>query len=390
MDMLVKKNGKWHAYEVKSAASVKGVYVQDASLQYYVIYNSGIDLEDISIVHLNSKYVRKGKLDVQQLFESTSIIKKVLENQEDIKSQLLEQKLVLAGKRVPKVEIGAHCNSPYPCDFKGYCWKDVPEYSVFNLNRGGNKVWDLFDTGVVNIKDIPNDFGLSASQEIQVKAEQTGEDFVNKEEITKFLNKLEYPLFFLDFETVMPAVPMFDNASTYQQLTFQYSLHTTEKKDKETQHREYLAEGKNEDPRPKLAVQLINDLGETGSILVYNKDFENKCLKEIARDFPEYAEPIKKIRERLVDLATPFEKRHYYTAEMKGKYSIKNVLPALVPELSYKDLEVQNGAAASFMFLDLMKGTYEEDEIELRKDLLEYCKLDTFAMVKILEKLYEL
>ena len=354
-----------------------------------IITNSGIELEDISIIHLNSKYSRKGDLDLDQLFIKSSISEKVIENQEIIKSQLYEQKLILADKRVPKVEIGSHCNSPYRCDFKGYCWKDVPEYSVFNLDRGGEKVWELFESGVVNINEIPPEFGLSPSQEIQVKAEQTGEDFINKNEINAFLEKLEYPLFFLDFETVMPAVPMFDNARTYQQLTFQYSLHINRKKGEETDHKEYLGTGENKDPRLELIKRLIVDIEGAGNILVYNKSFEDRCLKEIGRDFPKYNDSINKIRTRLVDLATPFEKRHYYTAEMKGKYSIKNVLPALVPELSYDDLEVKDGASASFTFLDLMAGTFEGDIQETRNNLLAYCKLDTYAMVKILEKLYK-
>ena len=389
LDILVKKEGKWYAYEVKSAASVKGVYIQDASLQYYVINNSGIELEDISIIHLNSKYVRKNGLNLQELFKSKSILEAVKESQQVIKSQLLEQKIVLASKRVPKVEIGAHCNTPYPCDFKGYCWKEVSKHSVLNLNKGDEKVWDLFDSGIKNIKDIPTGTKLNQSQEIQVNSVQKGEDFIDKKEIKSFLEKLNYPIYFLDFETVMPAVPLFENTRTYQQLTFQYSLHITEALNSETTHNEYLAEGENIDPREGLIIKLIEDLKEEGTILVYNKDFEDRCLFELGRDFPQYLEPINKIRKRLVDLATPFEKRHYYTAEMKGKYSIKNVLPALVPELSYNDLEVQDGATASFTFLDMMAGTFEGDISETRKNLLDYCKLDTFAMVKILEKLYK-
>lgn len=390
LDILVKKKNKWYAYEVKSAASVKGVYVKDASLQYHVITNSGINLEDISIIHLNSKYTKKGKLDLNQLFTISSVKDAVLENQEEIKTHLQEQKLVLASNRIPKVEIGAHCNTPYPCDFKGHCWKEVPEYSVLNLNRGSGKIWDLFDEGIINIKDIPEENELSPSQKLQLKAEQTGEDIIDKVEIDKFLNTLIYPLYFLDFETVMPAIPLFDDTKVYQQLPFQYSLHVLENQKGKLEHYEYLSEEKKLDPRITLIQYLIEDLKTKGSVLVYNKSFEDRCLFEISRDFPEYEKDISNIRKRLIDLATPFEKKHYYTASMKGKYSIKNVLPALAPDFSYENLQIQDGATASFMYLDLLKGTFEGDKNVLRKNLLEYCKLDTLAMVKILEKLYKL
>lgn len=390
MDILVKKKNKWYAYEVKSAASVKGVYVKDASLQYHVITSSGINLEDISIIHLNSKYTKKGKLDLNQLFTISSVKKAVLENQEEIRTHLQEQKLVLAGNRVPKVEIGAHCNTPYPCDFKGHCWKEVPEYSVLNLNRGSNKVWDLFDEGIINIKDIPVENELSPSQKLQLKAEQTGEDIIDKVEIDKFLNTLTYPLYFLDFETVMPAIPLFDDTKVYQQLPFQYSLHVLENQKGKLQHLEYLSREKKVDPRITLTQNLIEDLKTKGTILVYNKSFEDRCLKELARDFPEYEKDLSNIRTRLIDLAKPFEKKHYYTAKMKGKHSIKNVLPALAPDFSYNTLEIQDGATANFIYLDFLKGSFKGDKDVLRNNLLEYCKLDTLAMVKILEKLYKL
>ena len=388
MDVLVKNNNKWYAYEVKSASNIKGVYIQDASLQYYVIHETGLVLEDICIVHLNSKYEKEGKLDIQKLFKKKSILKSVLANQAKVKEQLYEQRLVLASRRMPNVKIGAHCNTPYRCDFKGYCWSNIPDYSVFNLNQGGNKVWELFDRGVVHISEIPADFELDPIQSIQVQAEQTGNAFVKKEEINGFIAGLKYPLYFLDFEIVMPAIPLFDKTRPYQQLTFQYSLHYVAYKKAGLAHKQYLAEGKNVDPRPKLIEQLIEDLGDEGSILVYDKTVEDRCLKEMGRDFPHFQSTLEQIRTRLVDLSTPFEKRHFYTPEMKGKYSIKNVLPALVPELSYDHLEIKDGAAANFAFLDMMKGTFEGDKNTVRKNLLEYCKLDTYAMVKILEKLF--
>ena len=386
MDILVKKKDKWYAYEVKSSSSVKGVYIEDASLQYYVITQSGLILDDISIIHLNSKYQKKDKLDIHQLFECKSILKDVREKQEEVKKELLNQKYILADKRVPKVAIGMHCTTPYPCDFKGYCWSHIPEKSIFDLNRGGNKIWELFESGVTSIKNIPKDFDVSLTQQIQINAEQTGEEYIDKVAIKKFIEQFHFPLYFLDFETIMPAIPLFENTKPYQQLAFQYSIHK-QSKTGTVSHYEYLAEAKQKDPREGLIKKMVSDIGNEGTILVYNKSFEDRCLKEMAIDFPQYAKEIKGIRNRLLDLAIPFEKKQYYTEYMRGKHSIKYVLPALVPELSYQNLEIQEGATASFTFLDMMRGK-DISEIEIkRKNLLEYCKLDTYAMVKIVEKL---
>ena len=386
IDILAKKGNAWHGYEVKSAASLKEVYVNDAALQYHVITKSGLKLKDISIIHLNSDYRRKKEIEVKKLFTIRSILEEVKELQPDVQKELNEQKLVLATKRMPNVKIGPHCTSPYTCDFKGFCWKDVPEYSVLNLSRGGEKVWELFNDGIINLEDIPENSDLSSSQKQQLEAEKSKEPIINKKEIKKFTDALKFPLFFLDFETINAAIPPFENTKVYQQLPFQYSIHAQESEDSNLEHHEFLqTDGK--DFRVELIQNLIEALRTKGSVLVYNKSFEDRCLKDLAKDFPEYEKDIIAIRKRLVDLAIPFQKKHFYMAEMKGKHSIKNVLPVLVPEYSYDNLEIQNGANASFIYQDILNNTFDGNLSKTKNDLLEYCRLDTLAMVKILEKL---
>jgi hypothetical protein len=227
---------------------------------------------------------------------------------------------------------------------------------------------------------------LNPNQVLQVQSEVNGTTHIDIEEIRNFTNGLNYPLYFLDFETIGPAVPKYDGSRPYQQLVFQYSLHIQKISNSEIIHREYLADP-SQDPRPNFIEQLIQDCGTSGDIIVYNIGFERGKLNDLIEVFPEYSKELRGIINRLKDLMIPFQQKWYYTPEMKGSYSIKYVLPALVPELSYDGLPIKEGGAASNIFLSMVNGTFDGDLEETRRQLLEYCKLDTFAMVKILEKL---
>jgi len=387
MDILVLKDDGWHAYEVKSTNSTKPAHIQDAALQYWVMTHAGIDIQSVNVLHFNKEYVRDGDINIEQLFTWDEVTSDVVEFQSQIESDIIANKECLKCSEIPQIDIGPHCTNPYACDFMGNCWKEVPEYSVLNLTNARGKQWDLYDKGVVDMKDIPIDYPLNDAQKLQVEAERSGEAYFDKEGIRSFVNDLNYPLYFLDFETIMPAIPIFNGTRTYQSVVFQYSLHIQSVKGGEVVHKEFLADPKDAGMRRTLADQLIKDMGTNGDVIVYNQGFESSRLKELVRDYPEYADRLNGIRERMVDLAVPFQRKLYYTAEMRGRYTIKNVLPALVPELSYKDLEIQEGSTASLSYLQMVEGTFKGDELELKKSLLEYCKLDTLAMVRILDVL---
>ena len=390
LDILVKDEEGWKAYEVKSSTSVSKTYELDASIQYYTITNSGIDLLDISIVHINNKYVKSGEIDITQLFSITSVKNKVLELLPNIPEQIEKLKNILKQKEIPQKEIGSHCSSPYQCDFAGHCWKDVPDYSVFDISRlSDKKKFKLYENGILNLKDIPEEFPLSAQQKAQVHSEKSNETIINKVEIQKFVNQLKYPLYFLDFETFANAIPVLDNSRPYQQLVFQYSLHV-ENLNSQVSHFEYLAKIDGSDPRIEFIHQLIRECGTEGDIIVYNKGFEKGKIYDLSIQFPEFQKELNSIIDRIVDLMIPFQNKWYYTPDMKGSYSIKKVLPALVPELSYSDLEISEGGTASSTFANMFSGDFTGDIDKTRKDLLEYCKLDTLAMVEILKKLKDI
>ena len=390
LDILVKDDEGWKAYEVKSSTKVTETYIKDAAIQYYTITNSDIDLKDISIVYINNQYTRDGELDIHQLFTIESVYDQVLEFLPRIPNEIRRLKNVIESPEVPNVDIGNHCFDPYECDFRGTCWKHIPEYSVFDISKlNKDKKFNLYNQGVITLDDIDlSKTDLNPNQELQVQSEINGTSHIDIEEIKNFTNGLNYPLYFLDFETIGPAVPKYISSRPYQQLVFQYSLHIQETSTSELEHREYLADP-SKDPRIGFIEQLINDCGSSGDILVYNIGFERGKLNDLIEGFPEYFYELRGIVNRLKDLMIPFQQKWYYTPEMKGSYSIKSVLPALVPNLSYNDLEIKEGGTASNIFLSMVNGTFEGGVKETRKQLLEYCKLDTFAMVKILEKLLQ-
>jgi hypothetical protein len=387
LDILVMEDDGWHAYEVKSSTKVSETYEMDATIQYYAITNSGIDLKDISIVHINNQYTKDGPLDVNELFTVASVYDRVQELIVGIPNKVARFKNVLLENEAPSVDIGEHCDKPYGCDFSGHCWKHIPEYSIFNIaNLRKPKKFDLYNRGVVNFEDVPNDFPLNDKQWMQVESERNQESFIDEKAIQEFLDELQYPIYHLDFETFATAVPAFDLSKPYQQLVFQYSLHI-EHENGDLEHKEYLAEADGSDPRIAFIDRMLKDCGKTGSVLVYNRGFESGKIEDLIEFSPGHTTALQGIIDRIEDLMVPFRERWYYTPEMQGSYSIKKVLPALVPELSYNTLEIKGGGVASSTFSQMIQGTFEGDLEETRKHLLAYCKMDTLAMVEILKRL---
>ncbi len=390
LDILVKDNEGWKAYEVKSSTSIKDTYIKDAAIQYYTIINSGINLVDISIVYVNKKYIYNGYLEKNKFFTIKSVKDKVLEYLPSIPNKVSRFKNILDLDSTPKIDIGPHCLKPYECDFKGTCWKHIPENSVFNIsNLRDNKKFELYNKGVITLDQIDlSETKLSEKQIIQVECEIDGKTHINKEKLENFLNNLNYPLYFLDFETINPAIPLFLGTSPYQQVLFQYSLHIQKTENSKPLHKEYLQDPSKES-EIELIRKLVNDCEGLGDILVYNISFEKGVINKLIHKFPDYKLQLQSIVDRLKDLMIIFKNKWFYKPEMKGSSSIKDVLTALDPELSYKKIYIQDGGMASSIYLSMVNKTFKGDEISMRKNLQEYCRLDTYGMVKIIEKLKE-
>jgi len=386
-DIVVKGKDSWKIYEVKSSTSISETYLNDAALQYYVISNLGIKVSDFSIIYINNQYVRKGDLELEELFKIESVLELILPMQESVIENVKRFKKVLLKKQIPDIDIGEQCYNPYICGFYNYCRKHIPQDSIFDFSGMHlAKKYELYRDGIIRFEDIPEDYPLNKNNKLQLEVYNSGETLIDKEAIENFLSDLNYPLYFMDFETFQPAVPLFDNAKPYQQILFQYSLFLKKNKNLEPEHFEFLAEP-GEDPRVKFIESLLKVIKGNGDILVYNKAFEIKRLKEIARDFPQFVDEIEKLILRIKDLMVPFQKKYYYAPKMKGSYSIKAVLPALVPELSYDELEINEGGLASVAYESLQTESDLMFIAEIKQQLLEYCKLDTLGMMRILEKL---
>ena len=389
-DIIVQDGDKWNIYEVKSSTSISDTYINDAALQYYVLNNSGIKIEDFSIIYINKEYVRSGELNLNELFRIESVFENVVELQEAVEENVKRLKRIVTNKKMPDIDIGEHCHNPYTCGFFNYCRRHIPVDSIFDFSGMHlNKKYELYKNGIIKLTDVPDDYPLNKRTMLQLEVYKSDKPLIDKDAILNFISDLKYPLYFIDFETFQPAVPLFDNSKPYQQIPFQYSVHYKESSNSKINHFEFLADP-GEEPRIKFIENLLRNTDSEGDIVVYNKVFEITRLNEIARDFPEYADKIEKLIVRIKDLMIPFQKKYYYAPEMKGSYSIKAVLPSLVPELSYDNLEINEGGLASIAYESLQTETDMIKIAEIRNQLLKYCKLDTLAMVKIFDRLSDL
>ncbi|MDD2368503.1 MAG: DUF2779 domain-containing protein, partial [Sulfuricurvum sp.] len=381
-------------YEVKSSSEVKDIYLHDVSIQRYVLESLGYTVTNCYVVHIDTSYVRGDELDLSALFSIADVSDAVDALMSGVPAKLTEFEAHLSDREnEPSIEIGKHCKNPYECDAMHYCWKvqrSIPDYSVFNIfNLGSKNQVELYDQGIVRIEEIPDSYKMTPIQRQKVENWKAQRTHIDRDAIIDFLSTLAYPIYHLDFETFQQAVPQWSGISPYQQIPFQYSLHI-EHSDGTLEHREFLAPA-GADPRYALAQQLIHDTLDNVTVLAYNMSFEKGVIEKLAQSFPDLSERLKSIIPNIRDLMVPFQKGHYVTPSMNGSYSIKYVLPALVPKMAhaYKQLDgVQNGGEAMNAYAKL--ATMKEAEQErIRRALLKYCKLDTLAMVRVHQKLRE-
>ena len=382
-DILCKVRGGWELYEVKGSSKVKDIYLDDTAVQYHIITGSGITITKAFVVHLNTNYCRHGELDLDKLFTRHNVTTEVRERQADVKKEIAQQKRMLKGGE-PDIAIGCWCSDPYECNFTCHCWKDVPENSVFDLAGKGADTFDLYQQGIERLIDIPLD-RLKGKQLQQVEAARGKKTIVNKKQLREFLDTLSYPLYFLDFETFMTAIPPYNGLRPYQQVPFQYSLHWQKRAGGKLYHTEYLAQP-GIDPRKEIVERLLDDIPAGACVLAYWKSFEAGRIKELAEQFPRKQKRLQSIVDNLIDLIDPFKARYLYSWKQKGSHSIKAVLPAFVKGMSYDDMEISDGGAAMDAYHKMCDLADKLKELaKVRKDLLEYCKQDTLAMVKLLE-----
>jgi hypothetical protein len=376
---------EWDIIEVKSSTGVKDVHIDDVSFQKYCCERLGLRVRKCFLALINSGYAKNGEIDPHGLFNIHDITDQVMAASEGIENRIHAMLATVISEVCPEVSIGRHCWEPYQCPIIE-CWEFLPENSIFDLRGGKTKQFSLYEQGILSITDIPDHIPLSRQQKIQRECVMTGNVHVEKEEIQQFLSKLKYPLYYLDFETIGPAIPIYDGTRPYQDIPFQFSLHVVEHDASEPVHHSFLAEGR-EDPRPQLLSALKELLTSEGSIIAYNSGFEEGILRELAKAFPEYTGWLEGISTRIVDLLAPFSSFHYYNASQKDTASLKRVLPAITGK-GYEEMGIGAGMDASIAYERITYGNATEEEISrVRANLLKYCELDTEGMIWIVEKL---
>jgi hypothetical protein len=388
-DALVEKTGPntFDLYEIKSGTSVKPENILDAAFQFFILEKL-LSIDRVFILHLNKEYVRQGALQTGSLFTAEDITGLVSEKMGQVKSIL---PAVLETARSETMQNIPHCLSPKTCPCPSICHPNLPEHSIYDIPRlSAHKKNDLIAQGILSIRDIPASFNLNEKQSRIVDVVRSNAEYIDQAAIKAQFDGFIFPLYFLDYETCLTAIPQFNGYHPQQQMVFQYSLHKIETPQGALTHTEYLADTKS-DPSIELVRKLRADMGDMGTVFVWNKSFEMTRNKEMAFIHPEFEPFLSALDQRVYDLGDFVSQGLYLHPDFKGSWSIKNVLPVMVPDLTYDHLDVNKGDQAMAVWWRMVNDHLSEIEKEkIKASLLAYCKMDTLAMVRIWGKLRQM
>lgn len=373
-------DGAYRMVEVKSSTSIKPYHLQDCAVQSWVVSGAGYPLKRVELAHVNNAFVYEGGGNYQGLLAHNDVTDAIQPLIEKVPAWIQSFQDMLAGP-MPPIAAGDQCTSPYECPFLNHCALPQAEYPVKMLPYAGNLARELEASGIRDVRHIPE--GLLVKEVHQrIRRATIANSYELDTEAREKVAALPYPRYYLDYETIQFVVPEWVGTRPYEQLPFQWSCHI-EREDGTLDHREYL-DTTGDAPMRDFAESLIDALGDIGPILVYNIGFERARTQELAARFPDLANQLNAIADRMVDLL-PIARQHYYHPDMKGSWSIKAVLPTIAPDLDYKQLdEVQDGGMAQAAYLEMIHPkAAEERRTKLASSLLEYCKLDTLAMVRV-------
>ena len=378
---------KWNLIEVKSSTDIKEVNYHDIGFQYYLYTSAGLKIDKCYLMCIDNTYVRKGDIEPEKLLKKIDVTETIKTNySKTIEENVEEMVKAITAETYIKRGIGAHCSSPYDCPLIDKCWSFLPERNVYLLYSNKKLPPVLINAGILELAKIPKEYKLNEKNQIQVDCEWTGKPHIDPDGIRDFLNTIQYPAYYMDFETCGSAIPLFDGSSPYQQIPFQFSVHVVKEKGAEPEHFSFLADGTN-DTRPEFMAKLKDVMGTKGSVIAYNAGFEIGILKKCAELLPEYKTWVGSIEERMIDLLRPFRDFAYYHPKQDGSCSLKKVLPVLTRK-SYDDMEIGDGGTASSEYCRITFTEDNKDKEKVRRLLEEYCGLDTMGMVDIVNKLY--
>jgi hypothetical protein len=385
-------NKTWTLLEVKGTNSVKKEHIYDLAFQKSAFEEAGYKIGKTGVVFLNKDYKRKQTIIASEFLTQEDTTDRVDERLPIIKDQIIDALASITDTPEPKSCSCRLRTRSNHCPTFMLLNPDIPEYSVFNItNMRDKKLALLIDEEIYNVSDVPDDMKLSVPQKNQVEATKTGNVKIDKASIERILGDLVFQLYFLDYETVSTAVPLYEGCKPYQQVPFQYSLHVQREPHGKLEHYEYLSMDSDKLPAQELLAGLRELMDDDGSVIVWHKTFEMGRNREMGETYPEYSQFMTSVNDRIFDLKDIFSKQYFIHPDFRGSNSIKDVLPVLVPELSYKELGIQNGMIAPIRWYDAVTGAVSTEEAQvIFDDLIKYCGLDTLAMVKIYEYLVKL
>ena len=383
-DLLLPDEGGYRLVEVKSATSVKEIYLADSAIQSWVARQAGISLTRVEVAHIDRDFIYPGGSDYQGLFKHVDVTTDIARLEPDIPKWISAARATLSGDE-PSLDTGVQCHQPYDCPFINYCTpqkESATEYPVSILPWGGKLAKQLAEEGYADRRDVPEERLKKPLHQKVWRATRSRTSELSPQ-AGQLLSQLPYPRYFLDFESIQFVVPIWSGTRPYEQVVFQWSCHI-QARDGMLHHEAFLADG-TDDPRRPFAASLIAAIGTQGPIFVYNATFERGRLQELAAAFPDFADQLHAAITRLYDLL-PLARAHYYHHDMQGSWSLKKVLPTIAPELDYENLAIGDGGMAMEAFAEILHPqTIAARSNELRQGLLTYCKRDTFAMVRIVE-----
>ena len=390
IDMIfVTREGKLDIHEVKSGTEITEDHLHDVAFQRWVAEKAGLPMGECAVVAVRSDYVRQGPVDVTKLYRIMDVTWQMEKHLAAVEVNVDEALRIMDSPECPNPHIGQHCKDCPFVESPDGCWREIhaePD-NIFTLYRlPAKRAWDWYGQGYLRSRDIPADYPLTDSQRIQIKAEATGEPHVDRGQVAAFYNRLEFPLYFLDFETFASPIPLIDNTSPYQAVPFQFSLHTLEKSlDEEPRHVSWIWDAGEGDPREIMLGRLKDLLGDKGSIIAYNATFEKAVLKKAVALHPAYADWLKGILPRFLDLLVPFRNFQLYHPAQHGSCSLKSVLPAWTGK-GYSGMAISGGEQAGREYVRVMfgRGITAVEKEPLLRSLEAYCGLDTMAMVELL------
>jgi len=390
------ENNIFNLIEIKSSTKVKPEHYYDLAFQIIVLEKSEINVQKIEVIHVNKDYVRKGDIDPVKITSRVDVTQKVRALIEITKKQIDKAFAVLSQKVIPDISpcLVNQINVPNTQWFQDWLaiYKtlnpNLDSYSIYRLSYpNAQQISQLEEKGICNIGEILEELALRPKQLSQIQTTRDNKRIIDKQKIKEFLSTFTYPLYFFDYETFSHVIPYFDGCQPFGDYPFQYSLHILDKPGAKLKHTEYL-HTKNSNPMPELIEKLKQDIGNKGTILTWNMSYEKACNDRMAKFYPEHTEFLKSLNRRIKDLMTPFSKMWFVDKDFYGSASLKNVLPVLAPELSYKDLDIADGLLARRTWTNtVLKGENLDQKNKIMLNLSEYCTLDTFAMVRILEEL---